>query len=216
MRTAAQNITAVLALPVMLAACAPEPPGPVEFAQAEQVMLNGDYDAAAEQFKRFLVWNPDHAGAHYYLARCYYAKETFWLTIARGEVATALELFIEQGRQSPIERYDAEYFEFICHIDIARISRVQAMVVMANDLPPESARGFIDQADAALDRARTILPDSADIGLVEREIAEAETVYRQYTEPRSVESPYPAPYQTPGTRRSPSNRIGRFTSYSGH
>lgn len=182
-------------------------------------MLNGGYDEAADQFKRFLVWNPEHAGGHYYLARCYYAKETFWLTIARGEVATALSLFIEQGRQSPIERYSKEYFEFICHIDIARISRVQAMVVMANQLPPRAANDFIREAEAALARARKILPDSADIGLVEEEIAEAQTALDQYAVPEAGAQPQP---QRP-ERRSPSPRqtervrhLGRFTSYSGH
>jgi len=93
-----------------------------QFAKAEQLYLDGNYENAIAAFKEFLLVQPEHAGAHWYLGTCYlYSQNQRWLGIAQGELETALALFERQGKVNPIPRFDATYFEMMCHINQAKI-----------------------------------------------------------------------------------------------
>ncbi|MDZ4860841.1 MAG: hypothetical protein SGI88_17835 [Candidatus Hydrogenedentes bacterium] len=134
---------------VVLAACAAScnrAPAPDFFAEGEELYLKGEYDEAIERFKGYLLADPDHAGAHWYLGTCYlYSSEHRWLGIAQGELETALALFNRQGKANPIPRFNETYFEMMCHINQAKIYLllVETLIQNPRAFPGLDARAVI-------------------------------------------------------------------------
>ncbi len=103
------------------ASCA-NAPDPDLFAEGEKLYLEGEYDRTIVSFKAHLLKHPENAGSHWYLGTCYlFSSQQRWLGIAQGEFETALALFERQGKANPIPRFNAEYFEMMCHINQAKV-----------------------------------------------------------------------------------------------
>lgn len=165
------RVLAVGAILITSAVCAcSRAPEPDYFAEGEQLYLNGDYDAAIECFKKVLLRNPDHAGAHWYLGTCYlYSEKQNWLGIAQGELETALALFHRQGKVNPIPRFNATYFEMMCHINQAKVylRLVQAIVDNPGAFPNLHPRVVIprllDRCAEEAAEAEKVAPGNADV-----------------------------------------------------
>jgi len=139
------------------------------FEQAEYLILEQRYEEAIPLLKQFLLNQPRHSGAHYYLGRCYFAStRNFWFALAEGEIQTALVLFERDGKKSAIPRFSDVYFEFICHIDMAKIRLKQAMFLMENLGDFGTARTLLEQAAHSVEHARRIAPDSPDVPTMEQ------------------------------------------------
>lgn len=153
----------VLVCALLASAC--EPAGPdVSFEQTEFLVLEGKYDEAIPALKEFLLVHPDHSGAHYYLGRAYAAAhESFWLTLAAGEIETALALYQRQGRKSAIERYSDKYFELTCHYELIRVRMKQVTFLMGIGAPRDTIVLHLQKAEEQLSQARLIDPESKDI-----------------------------------------------------
>lgn len=138
------------------------------FDRAEYEILEAQYDTAQATLKEFLLKNAEHSGAHYYLARTYTFGSSFRPDMAIGELQLALELFTEQGRKSSIERFQDDYFEVICNLDAAKVFIVQITFMQNLHAPPAAWAGHLAQAEAYVDKAKAILPESNDVTTYEQ------------------------------------------------
>ncbi|MCC6152905.1 MAG: hypothetical protein IT367_04065 [Candidatus Hydrogenedentes bacterium] len=169
----------------LVAACAcSRAPQRNQFKEGETLYLDGKYSQAAELFKQRLFENPDDAGAHYYLGSAYMSNcirpdqvalsnrdmtPDRWLGIAQGELEVALELFKRQGKVSPIPRFDATYFEMMCHVTRAKIHFILLQSIL--DAPPNPrgpnlrslVPGIIKKCAEEAEAAEKVSPDAAEV-----------------------------------------------------
>lgn len=138
--------------------------------EGEKLCLNQQWVLARDILKTHLVANPYDAGAHYYLARCYLASSFFRPAIAEGELRTALKLFLENDRESTIERFDPDYFELICHVDLAKVQLRQIDFASAYGASYDHLEGLFERCTVHLEAARAINPDAAEIDFIEAHI----------------------------------------------
>ena len=133
------------------------------FDRAETHCMKQEWDEASVLLKKILLANPDHAGAHYYLGHCYLNAEDFRPHIAEGEFQTAVHIFMQTDRKSPIERFDDEYFEFICHISSAKVvlSTIQDLAEVG--VPLRRLRGLLRQARQYSDTAAAVIPYAPEV-----------------------------------------------------
>jgi tetratricopeptide (TPR) repeat protein len=166
---AAAGIVLMTALAAGLISCGKPADPAALFGHAEYLVLEQQWDEAKTVLRQVLVAEPRHAGAHYYLGRCYFAsQEQFWFAIAEGEIRTALRLFKEDGGASPIERFSDTYFELICHLDLVKITLRQILFLMDSGMPGEGVLKLVELAEADVEAARAIDPESPDLpGFVE-------------------------------------------------
>ena len=182
-------LSILLTVGVLTTSGCPPARDPKLFEQAEFLILEQRFEEAIPVLKAFLVAYPRHSGAHYYLGRCYFASpRNFWFAIAEGEIQTALKLFERDGKKSTIARFSDTYFEFICHLDIAKIRLRQAMFLAENTGEFHAARLLLEQAAHAIDHARQIAPDSPDIPNMQQLV---DQFRRSLTLPEQPVSPQP-------------------------
>ena len=164
------------ALVALAAGCA-RPQHVNYFQEGEDLYLKGEYDAAIDRFKLQLQQKPEDAGAHFYLGSCYlYAaqkniggKDNAWLGIAQGELETALALFERGGKVNPVPRFDATYFEMICHINQAKIYLLLIQAIAQNPrlfvgvIPREAIPAFIEKCNEQAKLAEQVAPGNPDV-----------------------------------------------------
>ena len=175
--------TSILVILVAACACSRAPQRDL-FKEGETLYLDGKYSEAAEVLKQRLIENPDDAGAHYYLGSTYMSNcirpdqtalsnsdmtPDRWLGIAQGELEVALELFKRQGKVSPIPRFDATYFEMMCHVTRAKIHFILLQSIL--DAPPNPrgpnmrwlVPGIIKKCAEEAEQAEKVSPDAAEV-----------------------------------------------------
>ena len=135
--------------------------------QAQTLCQGQQWNAAIPLLKRHLLErNPDihtDAAAHFHLGRCYLNGTQFYPGAAEGELQTALRIFLENGRQSPIEEYSDDYFELRCHLELAKVYLRLLMHAARLGASPASMHGIFRQARQAADNARRVAPDSDEV-----------------------------------------------------
>lgn len=164
MRRARECVISVLMM--VAVSCAPDPSPEqlrAQFAEAERLCLEGEFQNAKVLLKDYLIHDPEHAGAHYYLARTFMLSQDFRPIMAEGEFQTALRLFVRQGRTSPIDRFSAEYFEMMCYLDSARVIHVQCDAAFNAGAPPNVLRQPLERALDFVAKARTVMPTAAEV-----------------------------------------------------
>lgn len=136
-------------------------------AQAQTLCQGQQWNGAIPLLKRHLLErNPNahtDAAAHFFLGRCYMNGGRFYPGAAEGELQTALRLFLENGKQSPIEGYSDDYFELCCHLELAKVYLRLLMHAARLGAGPASMHGIFRQAQQAADNARRLAPDSDDV-----------------------------------------------------
>ncbi|MCC6794381.1 MAG: hypothetical protein IT366_04625 [Candidatus Hydrogenedentes bacterium] len=175
--------TSILVILVAACACSRAPQRDL-FKEGETLYLDGKYSEAADVLKQRLIENPDDAGAHYYLGNTYMSNcirpdktalsnsdmtPDRWLGIAQGELEVALELFKRQGKVSPIPRFDATYFEMMCHVTRAKIHFILLQSIL--DAPPNPrgpdmrslVPGIIKKCAEEAEQAEKVSPDAAEV-----------------------------------------------------
>ncbi len=158
-----------------LASCAPDPKPEelgAQFDEAERLCLEGKFAEAVPVLKQYLIHRPGDAGAHYYLGRAYMLSQDFRPAMAEGEFQTALRLFVAQGRQSPIERFQPEYFEMMCNLDSAKVLYIQTLSIVTQSDSPAVARPFIERALGYIESARSAMPGAAEVDQIGTPIRE--------------------------------------------
>lgn len=138
------------------------------FNQGEILCREAQWMEARAVLQEFLLHRPNHAGAHFYLGRTYFY---FRPAIAEGELQTALELFIEAGRISPIERYGADYFELINNVESAKVCLLQIDLMLTLHAPPAAMRPLFDRAKRYLREADAVMPGTKEVERLEEAIA---------------------------------------------
>jgi len=162
------------ALAAGVVACGPAPEGGL-LEQAEQFYLDGQYDAAIPLLKRHLLAYPDDVAGHFYLGSSYtLASEGFHLTLARGELETALAQYHRSGAKvSPIERFSsADYFELRCHLELGKVLFKQVVFMLENRWPSAAVNETMRAFEETLEEARRISPESDDVKNLEGIIRE--------------------------------------------
>ena len=143
--------------------------------EAEYFVREAQWADAIPVLKQCLLINPRNAGAHFYLGRCWLNvkqlndREGPWLIPAEGELALAIRLFKDQGGKSPIDRFDDNYFELICHLEKAKIYLRQFNFIVENGYLIEGAtiEAIMVKCRQELDEARKIDPNSNDVKMLE-------------------------------------------------
>lgn len=159
-------------------------------ARAEELCLAAQWEEAKPLLKRRLLTHPDDPGAHFYLGRCYLLSADFRPVLAEGELQTALNLFLRNGKKSPIERFQDDYFELICHIESAKVGLMQARILQENGAQLWQLRLLLERSRDHAETARKIRPDSDDV-------AALEDLIREFTGPLRPASPRSKPQHRP-------------------
>ncbi len=141
------------------------------FDQGEYLCLEARWNEARAVLKQFLLHRPNHAGAHFYLGRAYLFSDDFRPAIAEGELQTALELFIEGGRISPIERFANDYFELICYVESAKVCLLQTEYLISQGVPMQPLQPLLRRAARYANEADAVMPGTKDVTTLERAIA---------------------------------------------
>jgi len=133
------------------------------FAQGEYLCLEQRWREAMDVLQLYLLGYPDDAGAHYYLGRCYLAMDDDWVGLARSRFEQALGLFYAHGKKSPIDRFDDQYFEMICNIDMAKVDLAQMDRLLEAGASPRLLEQVMAQCLSAAQRARSVAPDRPEV-----------------------------------------------------
>ena len=133
--------------------------------------LEARWNEARAVLKQFLLHRPNHAGAHFYLGRAYLFSDDFRPAIAEGELQTALELFIEGGRISPIERFGDDYFELICYVESAKVCLLLTEYLQTQGVPEEAVKPLLRRAARYANEADAVMPGTKDVKTLQRAIA---------------------------------------------
>ena len=189
----------VVAVAVVAVAGAPGCGRPVSddlFVQAEQLVLERKFDEAAVLLRRYLCAHPNHSGAHYYLGRCYLASsDAFWMDLAEGEIETAHAIFVREGKRSTIERFPDVYFDLICQVDLVKIRVRQALFLIEMNAAPAAVTKVLAKAEKALEAARAVSPDAAEVKSAEKILQEFREVLAEraggHSPPLTPRSPSP-------------------------
>ena len=154
-------------LSIILISCSKqEVEKPVEenFAQGEFLILEARWDEARNYLREFLLDNPNHPGAHFYLGRSYLLwKEDFRPIIAEGELQMALQLFRDNDSQSYIDRFPPSYFVVICNIESAKVLLIEFAIRQENGAPIEQLQPLVIRARRYVEAARKADPTHQDV-----------------------------------------------------
>lgn len=173
-RRAAIAMAIAAGFAALVAGCG-RPPSRAElqatFDEAERLCLDQRYDEARMALKAYLMLDPLHPGAHFYLGVTYLAPADIRdSALAEQEFQLALSLFERRGRQSGIKRYDARYFELMCNLHTANALYVQAGVLAQDRSLRSVARELLIRAQDFVERARTVNPGATEVREVEASI----------------------------------------------
>ena len=163
------------------------------FDEGEFLCREARWSEARVVFKKFLLHRPNDAGAHFYLGRAYLFSDDFRPAIAEGELQTALELFVQGGRISPIERFGHDYFELICNVESAKVFLLQTEYLLLQGAPLEAVKPLLERTAHYAQEADAAMPGTKDVKLLQEAIAG-----------------YRTPPRTPSTQRP--NSQGRPTN----
>ncbi|GMV99521.1 MAG: hypothetical protein AMXMBFR84_06600 [Candidatus Hydrogenedentota bacterium] len=190
---AIKRVTAAVLIAIGAAACQSQPKRDL-LAEAEYLCLETRFDEAIPILKQLLLEQPHHAGGHYYLGWCYLSSsDNRWLMVAQGELETALAIYKRTGGPSPIPRFSSQYFELICHIDIAKVHLRQLLFILDNGAPSglnpfTLIEALVQKCKEQAEAARKVDPESKDVTDLEAQI-------------ESVSNALRAAYRDPGFRR---------------
>ncbi len=179
-RVGRRTAIACAALIVALGAGCDRPPNAAalraKFDEAERLCLDQRYDEAKQLLKAYLLLDPGHPGAHFYLARTYLASlDVRESGLAENEYQLALRLFERQGRISGIKRYDASYFELMCQLDSANALWSQATVLAQEPTLIPIALDSLRRAAEYVERGRAVNPKAPEVETVAARIRELAT-----------------------------------------
>lgn len=149
------------ALVLVVAACSRPDPDPNGRVQA--LLQESRWDEAVDLLKRQLIERPDDVAAHFYLGRCYLNGSMFYPGAAAGEFETALRVFIEKGRHSPIAEYDDTYFELRCHLELAKVYLRTYIELADRGAPRSILQQPMRSLRTAAEAAEKTAPDSNDV-----------------------------------------------------
>lgn len=82
-----------------------------------------------------------------------------------------MELFIEGGRISPIERFGHDYFELICNVESAKVCLLQIDLMLALGAPPAAVRPVLQRAERYALEAEAVMPGTKDVELLQQALA---------------------------------------------
>ncbi len=156
-----RRLLLMLSLAALVAGCAK--PAPELNGQAKALIEQSRWDDAIDPLKGQLLHAPDDVAAHFYLGRCYLNGSVFYAGAAAGEFETALRLFIEQGRHSPIAEYNDQYFELRCHLELAKVFLRTYLEYVDRGAPRSVLQKPMRRLKKAAEAAEQIAPDSQDV-----------------------------------------------------
>lgn len=147
------------------------------FARGEYLCLEQSWGEARDVLREFLLKNPNHPGAHFYLGRSYLNwEESFRPAIAEGELQFALQLFHENNEISYIERFPPTYFELICNIESVKVCKVEFAIVLNLGAPKSQLLRLAGRARKYLEAARKIIPDAPEVAQYEEPVSKMEAI----------------------------------------
>jgi hypothetical protein len=140
-------------------------------AQAEFLVLEERWAEAIPVLSESLLLHPEDPGAHFYLGRCWLNVAKFndrpgpWLVPAEGELRLARQLFLAQGKHSPIARFSDTYFEVICNIERAKVYLRQLTVVAEHprQLAGATLESILSSLQQAIDDAKAVDPTAPEV-----------------------------------------------------
>jgi len=160
---ASQSPFFALATVVVLVVAGCSRPDPDPTGRAQALIEESRWDEAADLLKRQLLEQPDDVAAHFYLGRCYLNGSMFYPGAAAGEFETALRLFTETGRHSPISEYNDQYFELRCHLELAKVYLRTYIEYADRGAPRSILQQPMRNLKNAAEAAEKIAPESQDV-----------------------------------------------------
>ncbi|MCX5770097.1 MAG: hypothetical protein NTZ09_07485, partial [Candidatus Hydrogenedentes bacterium] len=87
----------------------------------------------------------------------------FYPGAAAGEFETALRLFSETGRHSPIAEYNDQYFELRCNLELSKVYLRMYVDYADRGAPRSVLQQPMRSLKRAAEAAEKIAPDSQDV-----------------------------------------------------
>jgi tetratricopeptide (TPR) repeat protein len=162
----AARVVVVVAL-LALSGCTQTPPEDF-LAQANRLIAQREWEKAIPLVKQHLLDNADDPAGHFYLGRCYLNARRPYLAVAEGEFQTALMLFHKNGKVSPIAAFPDTYFEFRCHIEIAKVYLRLYLSAKDQGAPPAALRAILERLRVATETAKRLGADNEDVRQLEK------------------------------------------------
>ena len=156
------------------------------FQRAQLLCQRGQWDEALPLLKLYLLDHPRNAAAHFFLGRCYLLGRRPYFGAAEGEFNVALNLFIQNGRRSPIEGFSDTYFELRCHLEVAKVYLSVLGYALAVGAAPHAIHEILAKCRRAGENARHVAPDAKEVDELE---AHLEQLMRKYVGPAPVQKP---------------------------
>ncbi len=175
-RRTLRGVSAGAVCAAMLGCSQPDPNALL--ARGERLILDAKWHEAMQPLKQCLLIQPDNPGAHFYLGRAYLnarfgATIPPWrLTVALGELETALRTFERHGRVQPLDRYTPQQFEVMCHVTKAQAHLRKIEFGMGTGIPPSAMAAVMRDMEQDAEAARAIMPESEDVKVLESFIAQ--------------------------------------------
>ena len=178
------------------------------FERGEYLMLEARWAEAIPVLRQYLLENPGHPGAHFYLGRAYMLSGERLLLHAEGELITARHLFHEQGGESPIERFSDTYFELICHLELAKVYMQIITILIEQPFNDRFTETALKRIEEQLEAAREIDPDSPDVETLDEFVKEVRETFDAMERPEPTPPRRPDPIQPPRERHPSPDRPG--------
>ncbi|MBI4556182.1 MAG: hypothetical protein HY706_01240 [Candidatus Hydrogenedentes bacterium] len=151
--------------------------------RADELTRDTRYSEAIPVVKRHLLEFPADPGGHFLLGLCYLhgyhpvtKRPEPWIMIAKGEFETALDCFRANGKRSTIERFNDQYFELRCYLEISKIGIKQIDYLLKNPgaMAPDELHGIlrpiVRSCRKACAEAKRVAPDSPDVKWIDENI----------------------------------------------
>ncbi|MBI2426121.1 MAG: hypothetical protein HYV27_25080 [Candidatus Hydrogenedentes bacterium] len=162
MRRKAHAAAAMALAAVCLAACEPAPDeSPAQrLIAAYQMGQEYEWDAARAYAKAYLQVFPEDASGHFLLGQSYLRIPVPNLTMAEGEIMTAIRLFDAHGQVGALEPVlAAPDFEFNLQLEAARTYVRAFREVLVQGFPVSQNLGLLEMARDHVDRGLALQPD---------------------------------------------------------
>ncbi len=174
---------------LVVSACGHDRESAALLEQADAILSANRPAEALPLAKEYLLRHPDDASAHYLLGACYRAVSPPQLTLADGELETALACFERTGRRGALKRFDNDRdFQLFAHRGRALVAFAWLHRAMDRGVRREYLVKLAGQCLAHVDAGLRLDPKHAEL----QEMKETLEVLLKKRPPESRPAP-PAP-----------------------
>lgn len=160
-RKTKSSLLALLLTPALLLTGCPKPVPDTVLAQARQWGDEYKWEDARPLIKSYLIDHPDDVSGHFLLGRSYMGIARPYLTQAIGELRMAEELARAGGSLGVYSDQTVDQLLSTIFQEVGRAHMRRFLEGMNAGFPPQTLKGFLEEALSNVKRGLELQPDSA-------------------------------------------------------